>query len=88
MDTKAVQNFKRQLVKRYIEKRPVSKRLHEEAQHVMPGGDTRSVLFFPPFPTFMECGKGCRLYDVDGNTYIDFLNNYTSLVLGHARPLL
>lgn len=70
----------------YISKRPKSERLHKEAQHFLPGGDTRSVTFYRPFPTFMERGKGCRLYDVDGNVYIDFLNNYTSLIHGHAHP--
>jgi len=34
----------------------------------------------------MERGEGCRLYDVDGNVYIDFVNNMTSLILGHAHP--
>jgi glutamate-1-semialdehyde 2,1-aminomutase len=34
----------------------------------------------------MDHGEGCRLYDVDGNIYIDFVNNMTSLVLGHAHP--
>jgi glutamate-1-semialdehyde 2,1-aminomutase len=34
----------------------------------------------------MVRGKGCRLYDADGNEYIDMLNNYTSLIHGHAHP--
>ena len=52
----------------------------------MPGGDTRSVTYFKPYPTFMVSGSGCFIQDVDGNTYTDFLNNYTVLVLGHAHP--
>ena len=71
---------------RYISKRPKSARLHKEACNFLPGGDTRSVTFYRPFPTFMEYGEGCKLYDVDGNAYTDFVNNYTSLIHGHAHP--
>ena len=34
----------------------------------------------------MERGEGCTLVDCDGHRYLDFLNNYTALVLGHAHP--
>ena len=60
--------------------------LFDRAIRSLPGGDTRSALFYPPYPTFMRSGLGCRLTDVDGNEYLDFLNNYTSLVHGHAHP--
>jgi len=70
----------------YLAKRPESQRLYQQAQSFMPGGDTRSVTYYRPFPSFMDYGKGCRLYDVDGNEYIDFGNNQTSLVHGHAHP--
>ncbi len=66
--------------------RKASKTLHEKASHFMPDGDTRSVTYFEPYPVFMKSGSGSKITDVDGNTYIDFLNNYTSLILGHARP--
>jgi glutamate-1-semialdehyde 2,1-aminomutase len=70
----------------YEDTRKKSKALHQRALQVMPGGDTRSVTYFDPYPCFMESGSGCTIQDVDGNEYIDFLNNYTSLVLGHAHP--
>jgi glutamate-1-semialdehyde 2,1-aminomutase len=63
-----------------------SEYLHSRASRVMPGGDTRSVTFFPPFPSFFVSGSGSTIRDADGNEYTDFLNNYTSLILGHARP--
>lgn len=65
-----------------------SRELYSAAASVMPGGDTRSALHFSPYPTFMERGYGCRIRDVDQNEYIDFLNNYSSLVHGHAHPLI
>jgi glutamate-1-semialdehyde 2,1-aminomutase len=71
---------------KYISKRPKSEQMHKEARQFLPGGDTRSVTFFRPFPTFIERGEGCRLFDVDGNVYIDFGNNQSSLIHGHAHP--
>jgi|SRR5215467_3706934 len=65
-----------------------SSQLFEAAKAVLPGGDTRSVLYFPPYPTFVEHGSGCRVWDVDSNEYVDFLNNYTSLIHGHAHPVI
>lgn len=53
---------------------------------MLPGGDTRTSTFFAPFPIVMERGEGYRLWDVDGNAHIDLLNNFTSLVHGHAHP--
>ena len=87
MDNKKIyEEYFNQIKALYIGKRPKSERLHKEAQSFLPGGDTRSVTFYRPFPTFMEHGEGCRLYDVDGNVYIDFGNNQTSLIHGHAHP--
>ncbi len=77
---------KEEIFRSYISKRPQSNKLHEAAKAYLPGGDTRTVTFFRPFPTFMQRGEGFNLYDVDGNIYTDFFNNATSLVHGHAHP--
>jgi glutamate-1-semialdehyde 2,1-aminomutase len=74
------------MIDQYRKTHPRSEKFHERAAKVMPGGDTRSVTYFDPYPCFIESGSGCRIYDVDGNEYLDFLNNYTALVLGHAHP--
>ncbi|MBN1317148.1 MAG: aspartate aminotransferase family protein [Anaerolineales bacterium] len=65
-----------------------SKEKHEQAKGFLPGGDTRTSTFFQPYPTFMTRGQGCHIYDCDGNRYIDFLNNYTSLIHGHTHPVV
>jgi glutamate-1-semialdehyde 2,1-aminomutase len=70
----------------YTERTPRSRRLHERLRSVMPGGDTRSITWFAPYPAVIERASGYELRDVDGNTYIDLLNNYTALVHGHAHP--
>jgi glutamate-1-semialdehyde 2,1-aminomutase len=54
----------------------------------MPGGDTRSITFFEPFPLALARGEGCRIWDADGTEFIDALNNYTALVHGHAAPAI
>ncbi|MEK9285153.1 MULTISPECIES: aspartate aminotransferase family protein [unclassified Bradyrhizobium] len=54
----------------------------------MPGGNTRSTLYMKPFPVYAARGKGCRIWDVDGNELIDCGNNFTALIHGHAHPAL
>ncbi|MBM4186168.1 MAG: aspartate aminotransferase family protein [Gemmatimonadetes bacterium] len=73
------------LLSRYLANSPTSKAWYERACKVMPGGDTRTGTFHLPYPLFISLGQGCRLWDVDGNEYLDFLNNFTSLVHGHAH---
>jgi glutamate-1-semialdehyde 2,1-aminomutase len=53
---------------------------------VMPGANTRSVTHYEPFPIALDRGEGCRIWDLDGRSYIDYVNNYTPLVHGHAHP--
>jgi glutamate-1-semialdehyde 2,1-aminomutase len=65
---------------------PRSAALHEAARRVMPGGDTRTVAFHAPYPLVIAEGQGCRIQDADGRTYVDLLNNYTSLIHGHGHP--
>lgn len=69
---------------KYVDDRPNSKACFERACKVLPGGDTRTATFFYPFPHFIEHGKGAYMTDVDGNRILDFQNNYTSLIHGHA----
>ncbi len=61
-----------------------SRRLHEEACSHLPGGNTRTTLHFDPYPLYIDEASGCRVTDVDGNEYIDFFNNATSLIHGHT----
>jgi glutamate-1-semialdehyde 2,1-aminomutase len=70
----------------YLARTAASRRLHEQARRVMPGGDTRTSAYWAPYPVFIERGEGCRIWDADGHPYVDFVNNYTSLILGHAHP--
>ncbi|MEX0757657.1 MAG: aspartate aminotransferase family protein, partial [Acidimicrobiia bacterium] len=71
---------------RYVERTPGSAALHARARRFMPGGDTRTVISFPPHPLYIADARGSELIDVDGNRYLDLLGNYTSMVHGHAHP--
>jgi glutamate-1-semialdehyde 2,1-aminomutase len=71
---------------RYVKANHRSQVLNDRARGVLPGGITRTSVYFDPFPPYMERGDGCRVYDVDGNERIDFSNNYTALILGHCPP--
>jgi len=76
----------RRLVAEYRRRTPTSAKIHALARNFLPGGNTRSVVHFSPYPFVMERARGCHLFDVDGNRYLDFVNNYTSSVHGHAHP--
>jgi glutamate-1-semialdehyde 2,1-aminomutase len=64
----------------------LSRQLYERASRVMPGGNTRHSVALAPYPVYARSGNGCRITDVEGQERVDFLNNYTSLILGHAHP--
>ena len=63
------------IVETYIRKTPKSKTFFEHAKKFEPGGVTRSVAYYPPYPIYISKGEGCHIYDLDGNRRIDFLNN-------------
>ncbi len=86
MSNKSGNHVADEILSRYVKRTPKSCAFDKKAKQSLPGGDTRSITFFKPYPTYMSQGAGCRLTDVDGNEYIDFLNNYSALVLGHAHP--
>ncbi|WP_221760960.1 aspartate aminotransferase family protein [Kibdelosporangium aridum] len=76
------------IIERYRARTPGSRALLEQARQWLPGGDTRTINHYTPYPTFMEHGRGCRMTDVDGNEYLDFSNNMSATVHGHAHPAL
>ncbi|WP_424814509.1 aspartate aminotransferase family protein [Roseococcus sp. YIM B11640] len=69
----------------YVTARPKSAAAYERARGVMPGGNTRSTLFYTPFPTVMEKGQGCYLHDIDGHDYLDLCGEYTAGLFGHSE---
>jgi len=72
----------------YIARNPVSARQHEAACAHLPGGNTRSVLFYEPFPLTIARGAGARLWDADGHEYTDLLGEFTAGVYGHSNSVI
>jgi glutamate-1-semialdehyde 2,1-aminomutase len=66
--------------------RPRSLKLWTEARELMPRGVPSSFQDAAPQPIFMDRGKGSRVWDVDGNEYVDFHNGFGVMVVGHAHP--
>lgn len=73
---------------RYVAARPRSAALQEEAERWLPGGNTRTVLWFDPFPFRAARAWDCYLEDVDGHVYVDFLGEYTAGLYGHSDPVI
>ncbi|TWW01480.1 glutamate-1-semialdehyde 2,1-aminomutase [Chitinophaga pinensis] len=64
-----------------------SKALFEKAKQVIPGGVNSPVRAFKGVggsPIFMKSAKGAYMYDVDGNRYIDYINSWGPMIMGHA----
>src|SRR5579859_124288 len=72
----------------YIARNPRSFARFVEATAVMPGGNTRTVLHYAPFPLGFARGEGCHLTDLDGAEYVDFLGEYTAGIYGHSHPVI
>lgn len=73
---------------RYRERTKLSKEHFNEAGRFLPSGVTRSVNYYPPYPITATKGKGSLLYDLDNNVYLNFLNNYGSMIHGQSHPAI
>ena len=68
-----------------------SQKLYQEAVEVLPGGVNSPVRAFKAVemdPVFIEKAQGAKIYDVDGNEYIDYVGSWGPLILGHAHPCI
>jgi glutamate-1-semialdehyde 2,1-aminomutase len=69
----------------YRQETPASASLMKSAAAVMPGGNTRTTSFYPPYPVVLERGEGPWLWDVDERRYIDLFCNGLSLIHGNSH---
>ena len=70
--------------RQYSARTPLSAGYYQRTLGALAGGTSRQTAHWFPYPVTMTHGRGCRIWDVDGNEYIDLINNYTSLIHGHA----
>jgi glutamate-1-semialdehyde 2,1-aminomutase len=62
-----------------------SKRVYDRAVNLLPGGVESNFRHLDPFPFYAERAEGCKIFDVDGNEYTDFLLSQGAILLGHRR---
>ena len=72
----------------FAARNPNSAKQYAQATEVMPGGNTRTVLFYEPFPLTILRGQGCEVFDADGHRYFDFMGEYTAGLAGHSNPII
>jgi glutamate-1-semialdehyde 2,1-aminomutase len=70
----------------YVSKTPKSRALYERARRVLPAGVSYGLRYFEPYPFYTARARGSKLYDVDGNDYVDFWLGHSALILGHSPP--
>ncbi|OED30431.1 glutamate-1-semialdehyde 2,1-aminomutase [Methanosphaera sp. WGK6] len=65
-----------------------SKKLYEEAVNYLPGGVNSPIRAYKPYPFFAKRAKGSKIYDEDGNEFIDYCLGYGPIIFGHANETI
>lgn len=73
---------------RYAAQNPLSQAADQRAEQYFPGGNTRSVLHFDPFPLTMTGGEGAEIFDLDGHHYVDFVGEFSAGLFGHSNEII
>lgn len=73
---------------RYAAANPRSMAADQDAEKYLPGGNTRTVLHFDPFPLTMVAGKAAELTDLDGHRYVDFVGEFSAGLFGHSEEII
>ncbi|HEX3919734.1 MAG TPA: aspartate aminotransferase family protein [Caulobacteraceae bacterium] len=70
----------------YPDNDSASAQLYDRAVKVLPGGNSRHTVFFPPYPLYAVRAEGATVWDADGVPRLDLINNYSALIHGHNPP--
>jgi glutamate-1-semialdehyde 2,1-aminomutase len=73
---------------RFAGRTHASRELAEQARRSLAAGVTSSLHSRDPYPVYLARGEGSRVWDVDGNEYVDFHNGFSAMVQGHAHPAI
>lgn len=85
---KKLEEWFQKLVRDYEVKTPRSKQLYERALRIFPAGVTYALRHYHPHPAYIARAKGTRVWDVDGNEYIDFWMGHGVHLLGHLHEVV
>ena len=72
----------------FVRRQPGSARLADRARDALAGGVTSSWQITVPQPVWLSHGQGSKVYDVDGNEYVDLHGGYGAALAGHAHPAI
>jgi glutamate-1-semialdehyde 2,1-aminomutase len=72
--------------RRLLDRTPGSESLHERALRSLPNGVASNFQAGDPYPTYLRRGMGSKVWDVDGNEYLDFHGGFGVNIVGHAHP--
>ena len=86
MTSQTSNQIEKKIIDAYGEKFPMSKVCHEKLINYIPGGATRSLSYFKPYPLHIAYGKGAYVYTHEGHRLFDVTNAYGALVHGHGDP--
>jgi len=88
----AIPRFREEVVKKmisdYERKNPKSKKAYLKACERIPLGITHFLRWQRPYPLFIDKAKGSRLWDIDGNEYVDYIVTMGLGILGHNHPAI
>jgi hypothetical protein len=88
VNAERIQNLITREEDRFRAARRKSDELWRKARASSPRGVPSSFQDSAPQPIFIDYGRGSRIWDVDGNEYVDFHNGFGVMVVGHAHPLI
>ena len=88
IDRKRVAALTEAQQERFRNRTAASAKTFERAVRSMPGGVPSSFQTNEPWPVYLERGAGARVWDVDGNEYVDFHNGFGVMCIGHANPVV
>jgi glutamate-1-semialdehyde 2,1-aminomutase len=86
IDRKRIAELTEAEQERYRNRTGTSARTFERAVKSMPNGVPSSFQSNEPWPVYIDRGEGSRVWDVDGNEYVDFHNGFGVMCIGHANP--
>jgi glutamate-1-semialdehyde 2,1-aminomutase len=78
--------IEKQITDAYREKFPISRERHEKLIQYIPGGATRSLSYFKPYPIHITHGEGAYVFTHEGHRLLDVTNAYGAIVHGHGDP--
>ncbi|OHW91972.1 aminotransferase class-III [Colletotrichum incanum] len=81
-----IEQLLNEYIKKYAAENEKSRQVNKSASGSLPGGTTRSVLYYQPFPLAFSGGHNCHLTSMDGHEYLDFVSEYCAGMFGHSHP--